>query len=105
MYHVKENYKSPKKCANKLLSLKPKGSKFANGIKKESLISIVFTILAGPVVNLYFAIYGTRLSWRYKQWSSWKSYQDAQKKWIYASYVFCCVFVLAFILALILINV
>ena len=34
---VKENYKSPKKCANKLLSLKPKGSKFANGIKKRHI--------------------------------------------------------------------
>lgn len=34
---VKENYKSPKKCANKLLSLKPKGPKFANGIKKRHI--------------------------------------------------------------------
>ncbi len=60
---------------------------FSNGIIKESLIVLFLSLWLGPIVNLYLGWYGTRLTWKYKKWSSWKSYQEVQSKWITASYL------------------
>ncbi len=62
---------------------------FSNGIIKESLIALLLSVnvMFIPIVNLYFGWYGTRLAWKNKKWTSWKSYQEVQSKWITVSYL------------------
>lgn len=52
---------------------------------------IAFIPFAFPIANILFGIYGNRLAWNNKKWTSYKDFKDAQSKWAIAGIVIFCI--------------
>lgn len=82
---------------------------FANGIKKDSLICLLFwllgplALLLGPLACIYFGIYGTRMAWNAKSWDSWGSFLKKQQIWKKA-FIICVSILSGVLLTLFYVN-